>query len=162
MQTRRTPLPAVLIALTALLCGACPAADKSPAAGGREAALRAAELARFAANVNGDSAALAWLLDDDLDYPHANGRLENKAQFLEALRRGTLRYASMVPTLERVRMFGDVALVRGTAQVHVTGSSVPGGSSEFAISFDDVWLWKDGRWQMTRWRSTRLPEDPAK
>jgi hypothetical protein len=157
MNMRRRGLPAVLMVLAAGMSCACLAADNA-----REAALRDAETQRFAANVAADAAALDRLLDADLQYTHANGRMESKAQFIAALVRGTLRYVAMQPTLESVRLFGDVALVSGTAQVRVTGSAVPGGSSAFTISFDDVWIWKDGRWQMTRWRSTRLPDAPAK
>ena len=36
----------------------------------------------------------------------------------------------------------------------------PGGSSTFEITYDDAWLWKDGRWQLTAWRSSRSPAPP--
>ena len=75
MKTRRTTLPAALIVLAALLSGTCLAKDNS-----REAALRAAEIARFEANVNADAAALERLLDAGLEYSHSNGKLDGKIE----------------------------------------------------------------------------------
>jgi hypothetical protein len=37
-----------------------------------------------------------------------------------------------------------------------------GQTRELRVGYTDVWLWKDGRWQMTAWRSARLPDAPAK
>jgi hypothetical protein len=154
MKTRRTTLPAALFAVAALMSVACLAKDNA-----KEQSLRAAELARFEANVNADGAALDRLLDADLEYSHSNGKLDGKASFIASLKDGSLDYVSMQPTFDSVRTFGDVGLIRGRVKVAVT---LDGKGSEFTIGYTDVWLWKDGRWQMTGWRSTRLPDAPAK
>jgi hypothetical protein len=152
MKTRRTTLPAALIVVAALLSGACLAKDNS-----REAALRDAEIARFEANVNADGAALDQLLDAGLEYAHSNGKLDGKSSYIASLTDGALDYQSIEPTLQSVRVFGDVGVIRGLAKVRVT---LDGKTSEFTIGYSDVWLWKNGRWQMTEWRSTRLPDAP--
>ncbi|HKU89180.1 MAG TPA: nuclear transport factor 2 family protein [Steroidobacteraceae bacterium] len=154
MKTRRTTLPAALIVVTALLSGACLAKDNP-----RESALRSAEIARFQANVNADAAALEKLLDAGLEYAHSNGKLDGKASFIASLTDGSLDYVSMQPDIQSLRVFGDVGLIRGLVKVAVT---IDGKNSEFTIGYSDVWLWKDGRWQMTGWRSARLPDAPAK
>jgi len=154
MKTRRTTLPAALIVLAALLSGTCLAKDNS-----REAALRAAEIARFEANVNADAAALERLLDAGLEYSHSNGKLDGKNSFIASVKDGSLDYLSTEPTIQGLRIFGDVGVIRGLAKVRV---SMDGKTSEFTIGYSDVWLWKDGRWQMTEWRSTRLPDAPPK
>ena len=154
MKTRRTTLHAALIVVAALMSGACLAKDNA-----REASLRAAELARFQANVDADGAALDKLLDAGLEYSHSNGKLDSKSSFIASLKDGSLDYVSLDPTIQGLRLFGDVGVIRGLVKVAVT---IDGKNSEFTIGYTDVWLWKDGRWQMTEWRSTRMPDAPAK
>jgi hypothetical protein len=156
MKTRRTTLRFVLAAIAAGLASS-PALAKEPAKG--EDSLRAAELRRFEANVNADAGALGELLDDGLEYVHSNGELDTKKSFIESLTTGSRDYASSVPHIETVRIHGDVAIIRGTAQVTVVDH---GASRDLHIGYTDVWLWKDGRWQMTAWRSARLPDSPVK
>lgn len=154
MKTRRTTPPAVLLAVAALMSFSCLAKDSA-----HEATLRAAELARFEANVKADEAALERLLDDGLEYSHSNGKLDSKGSFIAAIKDGSLDYLSMEPTIESLRLFGDVGTIRGQVRVGVT---IDGKSNEFTIGYSDVWLWKNGRWQMTGWRSVRLPDTPPK
>jgi ketosteroid isomerase-like protein len=150
MKTRRTTLQSAFIVVAALVSGTCLAKDNAT-----EAGLRAAEIARFQANVDADGAALDRLLDADLEYSHSNGKLDSKSSFIASLKDGSLAYVSLVPTLESVRLFGDVGVIRGRVRVGVT---MQGKTSEFTIGYSDVWLWKEGRWQLTEWRSTRLPD----
>jgi hypothetical protein len=154
MKTRHTALHAALIVVAALMSGTCLAKDNA-----REAALRAAELARFQANVDADGAALEKLLDSGLEYSHSNGKLDSKSSFIASLKDGSLDYVSLDPTIQGLRLFGDVGVIRGLVKVAV---SIDGKNSEFTIGYSDVWLWKDGRWQMTEWRSTRMPDAPAR
>jgi hypothetical protein len=125
----------------------------------REAAVRTAELARFEANVKADAAALGKLLDDGLEYVHSNGDLDSKQSFIDSLTSGKRDYVSTVADIESVRVLGDVALIRGNARVTVADN---GQSRDLHIGYTDVWVWKDGRWQMTAWRSMRLPDSPVK
>jgi hypothetical protein len=154
MKTRRTRLPAAFIVVAALMTGMCLAKDNA-----REAALRAAEIARFEANVNADGAALEKLLDADLEYSHSNGKFDGKSSFIASVKEGAIDYLSIEPTIQSLRLFGDVGVIRGLAKVRV---AMDGKTSEFTMGYSDVWLWKDGHWQMTEWRSTRLPDAPAK
>ena len=154
MKTRRTRLPAAFIVVAALMTGMCLAKDNA-----REAALRAAEIARFEANVNADGAALEKLLDADLEYSHSNGKFDGKSSFIASVKEGSIDYLSIEPTIQSLRLFGDVGVIRGLAKVRV---AMDGKTSEFTMGYSDVWLWKDGHWQMTEWRSTRLPDAPAK
>ena len=154
MKTRCTTLPATFIVVAALMSGSCLAKDNS-----REAALRSAEVARFQAQVDADGAALGKLLDADLEYSHSNGKLDGKSAFIASIKDGSLDYISLEPTIQSLRLFGDVGVIRGLAKVAVT---LDGKTSEFTIGYSDVWLWKDGRWQMTAWRSARMPPPAAK
>src|SRR5262245_19955192 len=150
MKTRRTTLPAALFIAVAFMSGSCLAKDTA-----RESALRAAELARFKACVDADDTALDRLLDADLQYTHSNGDLETKSRFIAALHDGTRDYVAFEPNLQTLRINGNVGLIHGEARVTVASGK---NTSTFGITFDDAWRWKVGRWQMTSWRSSRLPD----
>ncbi len=125
----------------------------------RAAALRSAEITRFEAQVNADAKVLGRLLDDGLEYTHSNGDEDTKASFIDSLVTGTRDYVSSTPTIESLRLFGDVGVIRGKLRVTVASNGKP---QDLHIGYTDVWLWKDGRWQMTAWRSARLPDSPVK
>jgi len=99
------------------------------------------------------------LLDDGLEYTHSNGDQDTKQTFIDSLTSGKRDYVSSVPTIETVRIFGDVGVIRGKAKVTVASN---GKSQDLNIGYTDIWVWKEGRWQMTAWRSARLPDSPAK
>jgi hypothetical protein len=159
MKTRRTTLRVVLLSMAALVSVPCLAKDTITKEGGREAALRAAELRRFEANVNADAGALGDLLDEGLEYVHSNGELDSKKSFIDSLTSGRRDYASTAADIETIRILGDVAVIRGTARVTVIDA---GTTRELHIGYTDVWVWKKNRWQMTAWRSARLPDSPVK
>jgi hypothetical protein len=158
MKTRRksphTMLTAALIAAVTMMSDTSFAKDDA-----REAALRTAETTRFEAQVNADAKALDRLLDAGLEYTHSNGDQDTKTSFIESLASGNRDYVSTVATLETVRIFGDIGVIRGKAKVTVADH---GQSKDLSLGYTDIWLWKDGRWQMTAWRSVRLPDSPVK
>jgi ketosteroid isomerase-like protein len=112
----------------------------------------AADDRRFAAMVQGDQAALDGLLADDLTYTHSTGQMETKAQFLESLRAGKLRYLSAEPADREVRLYGDIAVVTGRAAVK---ASVDGKELLLPLRFTEVWVKRGGGWKLAAWQSTR-------
>lgn len=159
MKTRRTTIPAMLLSLAALLSIPCLARDIAADGAKSEAAVRTAENRRFEANVSADARVLGELLDEGLEYVHSNGEVDSKKSFIDSLTSGKRDYTSAVANIESVRILGDVAIVRGKARVTVADA---GNARDLHIGYTDVWLWKDGRWQMTAWRSARLPDSPVK
>jgi hypothetical protein len=154
MTSRRTKLPLVLISVATMM--SVPSFAKDDV---RESLLRAAEATRFQAQVDADAKVLAPLLDDELEYVHSNGELDSRTSFIESLTSGKRDYVSTTFSIESLRIFGDVALIRGKAKVTVADN---GQSKDLSLGYTDVWLWKDGRWQMTAWRSMRMPDSPVK
>jgi len=163
MKTRRIKLPTIptmlFIAVATTMSITSFAKDPSKTEDGRAAAVKEAEIARFAAIEKSDADATSKLLADDLEYCHSNGLCENKATYLEMMTSGKRKYVGFAPTVAGVRLFGDVAIVSGTAKVNVVTDGKP---QEFSIGYTDVYVWRDKRWQMTSWRSTRFPDAPAK
>jgi len=155
MKTRRTTLAAGLLSVSLLLSGACLAKDK---AAGDDMGARAANLARFEAAVRSDTAALDKLLADDLDYCHSNGECEGKAAYLDSFKAGTMKYRSIEPTVDRIKLVGSVAIILGHAHVNATRN---GADLNIDIGYTSVFILRDGRWQLSSWRSITLPAKSA-
>ena len=73
------------------------------------------ERQRFAAMVRKDVAFLSQVLADDLIYAHSSGNVDTKATFIDSLTSGRLAYDAAVPEGLGARLFGDVAVLTGTA-----------------------------------------------
>lgn len=157
MFTRRNTLATMLFAVASMASAPLFANDTSTD-DARAAALRAAELERFEANVNADAKALDRLLDVALEYSHSNGALDTKKSFIESLASGKLDYLATKADIQSLRIEGDVGIIRGRAKVTVSDHGQP---LDLDLGYVDVWLWKDGRWQMTSWQSARLPGPAA-
>ena len=118
-------------------------------------AVRAAESQRLRALVTADYAALDRLLADDLTYTHSTAKLDTKATYLEPLVSGRTRYQSLEPSDVQVRVYGTTGVVTGILR---SVALVAGKESRTDMRFTNVWVRRDGRWQMVAWQSTRLPE----
>jgi ketosteroid isomerase-like protein len=81
--------------------------------------VRRAERALYDAMITQDFAALQRLLDANLAYVHSTAVSENKAQYLEGVRRGDYDYSRIETPDARVRAYGDVALIDGACEMHV-------------------------------------------
>lgn len=126
---------------------------------GDEASARAALEARFNAALHADVAALDNLLADDLEYCGVSATCSTKAQYLESVRSGTRKFRSLVPKVERVRLFADAAVLTGKVYAVSIGD---GTERNVDAYFLVVLVWRDGRWQMTNQSSTLLQPEPRK
>ncbi len=147
---------AVLAVLPLALCDcpatAAPHAETSPA--DAERAVRETHARRFALMVEGDTAALAGLLAEDLVYVHSSGAAESKAEFLEAIASGRMRYRAIADREAAVRTYGDAALVGGLVDVQVT---VGGQDAAPTLRYLAAYARQDGAWRLVAWQSTRVP-----
>jgi hypothetical protein len=83
-----------------------------------EAALRA-EDARFAAMAASDIRALGEVLADDLHYVHANGMIEDKAEFLRKIESGERDYRSVRVVQREARAENGFVATFGRVEVEV-------------------------------------------
>ncbi len=153
MKTRRTTHAVALLAVSFCLSAACLAKDNATKPD--EASARAANQARFDAAVSGDTAALDKLLADDLDYCHSNGECESKRAYLDSMKAGTMKYRSIEPAVDSAKVIGAVAILLGHANVNATRN---GNDLKMQIGYTAVFAWRDGRWQLTSWRSLTMPD----
>jgi hypothetical protein len=130
---------------------ATPLAAAAPRGG--DASARAAVLARFDAALHNDVAALDPMLADDLDYCSFRGDCLSKAQYLELVKSGRLKYLSATPTVSKIKLSADTAVATGVATVTALRD---GAETTIHISWAAVLVWRTDRWQMTTWTSTLI------
>jgi ketosteroid isomerase-like protein len=115
----------------------------------------AADDRRFQAMVKQDWAALDASLADDLVYVHSTARVESKKEHTGNLQAGKPNYRGASPRERKVRMKGDVGIVNGVSDMHVENA---GKEQRFTIRYLAVYAKIAGRWQMTAWQSTKVPD----
>ncbi len=109
---------------------------------------------RFAAMVHADTGALTLLLAPNLTYAHTDGVQNTRAEFLQLLGSGTLRYASIAPEAREVRVLGSSAVVTGRSAMRVEAE---GQVRAFGIRYLAVYRRGARGWELIAWQSTRLP-----
>lgn len=120
-----------------------------------EEEVRQAERDRFAAMLQRDVVTLDALLAAELSYTHGDGRLVDKAMFIAELEAGEFLYRSIEPTGLKVRVFGDAAIVTGSAGMQVVNKGSP---AQIRIVYTNTHLRRQGRWQMVAWHATRVAQ----
>lgn len=112
------------------------------------------ERKRFAAQVAVDVGVLGELLSERLRYCHSDGRCETKAQFVEALTSGRMRYRAIEVLELEPRVVGSAMVVHGKVGVSVESQGKP---AQFQLVFTDVYESTVAGWRLVAWQSTRLP-----
>jgi hypothetical protein len=112
------------------------------------------EQERVEATTKGDTTKLEQLFADELVYTHSNARVESKQDFLNSVKTGSIKYESMKHSNVKVTLYGNTAVMRGESDIKVISNGQP---VALRIRFLNIYVKKDGRWQMTAWQSTRLP-----
>ncbi len=120
-----------------------------------EAEVLQADDRRFEAMRKEDWPALEAVLADDLVYVHSTARVESKAEHAGNLEAGKPHYRGIAPRDRKVRVLGDVGLVNGVSEMHVENA---GKEQRFTIRYLAVYAKSGGRWRMTAWQSTKVPE----
>jgi ketosteroid isomerase-like protein len=109
---------------------------------------------RYAAMTGGDMKALEALVHDELVYTHSSGLVDNKSSWLESMRSGKTRYRKVVRADEKVRFFGDTALVTGRADIE---AEIGGQPRSLKLRYLNAWVKAGGGWKFAAWQSGALP-----
>jgi Domain of unknown function (DUF4440) len=112
------------------------------------------ERARFAAFTSVDIGTLRRTLADDLVYCHTSAECQNKEQVIADLGSRDRIYHSIDVLELRPRAVAGAVLIHGKLALRVERA---GKGQQFQLVYSDVYVKRDGRWQMTSWQSTRLP-----
>lgn len=155
----------LIISLGLVLPGAAamrPAAvvTADPASAARTAAenrLLQADARHFRDMVNHDVAALKLDLADELVYVHSSSVRQSKHELLHDIEVGRAIYRHIEIRAQEPRLYGRVGIIQGVA-AFVTGPETH--ASTFVLRYTDVYVRRDGRWQMVAWHCTRIPDNP--
>lgn len=109
---------------------------------------------RYAAMIAKDEKALAELFADDLIYVHSSGLVDTKASYIAAIRSGKFDYRKCERFEEKVRVYGDTALVTGRA---VFEAVVEGTAKTLRLRYLNVWTRTAAGWKFVGWQSCPLP-----
>ena len=118
-----------------------------------EQEINEAESRRFRAMLEGDAVALGRLLSDDLTYIHGDGRVDTKAGLISAIQSGELKYGSITPGDAKLRLYGSTAVIMGEVSMKVRNR---GQDLDVRLRYTDVYVKRQGQWQMVAWQSTRM------
>ena len=112
-----------------------------------------AEEARYAAQMSADVKALERLIGDDLVYIHSSTVEDTKASFIESIRSGNVKYRSMKRGEVKVRTYGCIAIVTGSANFEVTAR---GQDLSLHLLYHAVWAKRGAGAQFVSWQATRV------
>ena len=109
---------------------------------------------RYQAMVEQNVETLDSMLDDDLIFTHASGKIDTKATFLESLGSGTLIYKAVEIDNVKVRVYGDCGVINGESRLDL---HVRGEDRTLNMLFTTVWVRDSNGWKVVAYQSTRQP-----
>ena len=117
--------------------------------------LKKLENDRAQAVLKGDTATLDRMTADDYTVINISGQLLTKAQVLEAIKSGDLKYDQLENNDIQVRVYGDTAVLTGrtTQKGQFKGKDISGQTR-----FTRVYLKQHGKWQAVAFQATRIAE----
>lgn len=106
---------------------------------------------RFSAMVAEDFKSLDALVHDELVYTHSSSLVDTKASWLESMRLRKTRYRKVACSNRKVRVFGDVALITGSADIE---AEIAGQPKSLKLLFLNAWAKTAQGWRFVAWQST--------
>jgi ketosteroid isomerase-like protein len=150
MKMLRTLSAAAFLALMVPTIGRADDAD---------AEKQVASLSKQAAEaaVKGDSKTMDAIVADDFVVISPVGELVTKAEHLKAMKDGTLRFDSIEHSEEKVRVYGDAAVLTSRGRVKVT---IKGRSESLSVRNSEFYAKQGGKWRCVFQQVTRIAEPP--
>src|SRR5262245_49644528 len=103
------------------------------------------------AMIAGDRAGLDKLALPELSYGHSSGRLENKAEFVEALASGKSGFSAIELSDQTVNVHDDIALVR-----HVFNGTRRKEGDKMKLAILTVWRQQQDQWKLLARQAARV------
>ena len=113
----------------------------------------AAEALRVAM-VDGNAVMLAQLADDSLTYGHSTGRIQNKAEFINALTDGSSDFVSIDILNQTIKQFGNTAIIRHTLSAVTNDNGKPGTVKLYILL---VWKKAHHTWKLIARQAVKVP-----
>jgi len=116
--------------------------------------VEAVERARFKTFTSADTVAMQAVLGDDLLYCHSSGKCQTKQELIADFASKAIVYRKLNLIDMKPRAVGGAVLVNGKVEITAEQSGQP---VTFLGVYTDVYVKRDGRWQLVSWQSTRSP-----
>ena len=123
--------------------------------GSPDRALAAAEARRVTALISADLAGLDQLCDDDVQWVHVSGRIDDKKTMLDMLGSGRIRFTDITSEAPRVRDYGTFAVSTGPSDVSFVANGDQRTNRNVVTL---VWRHTDAGWRLVLWQSTPRPQ----
>ena len=118
-----------------------------------EKEILALEDRRFGAMIAGNFKALEEMVHEELAYTHSSGVVDGKASWLESMRSRKTRYRKVSCSNRKARVYGDMALVTGRADIE---AEISGRPKSLKLLFLNAWVRTPQGWKFVAWQSTPL------
>ncbi|CAN5351770.1 nuclear transport factor 2 family protein [soil metagenome] len=105
------------------------------------------------AMIDGSRAALENLSADNLSYGHSSGKVENRAEFVEALASGKSDFISIVLSDQTIKITDRTAIVRHTLKADTSNNGTPGTANIHVIT---VWVKVKTQWKLLARQAVKL------
>lgn len=106
-----------------------------------------------------DAVALDRLMAAGFVATRFDGRIENKAELLKAIRSGATAVNSVTTNDSQVRVYGRTAVVTGESK---WDGLLDGQKVSVELRQTEVWVNQQGRWQIVSWQGTPIMKARAK
>ena len=121
-----------------------------------EQEIRKLEREWFESYVRGDRMAFDRIVADDAVMTYGNGKVGNKSEAMAEIKAPADSSYSLTSDDVQVRVFGDTAIATG----RVTEKGTFNGQNVNSQSrYTDVWVKRNGRWQVVAAQNTRIPQE---
>jgi len=118
---------------------------------GKEGAVSAAVEALRKATIAADKSALEKLMAAELSYGHSSGRVETKAEYIEALVSGKSGFSAIELTEQTVNVVDKIAIVR-----HVFNATRRKEGDKMKLSILTVWMQQQDQWKLLARQAAKL------
>jgi hypothetical protein len=145
--------PAATLLLLLGVLGSSLAAQARAGGSTPEDSVRAVELSRAQVLLHADTAALSRMVADEFVEISRLGQLRTKADNIRDIGSGDLRLVSVKYDSLAVRIYGDVAVLRGIAD---NSGMLRGFPFSGRIRYLRIFIRRDGRWQAVAMQQTAL------
>jgi hypothetical protein len=120
-----------------------------------ETAVAAAVDALKKAMIDADKTNLEKLTAAELSYGHSSGKVETKAEFVDALFTGKSDFVSIDLSGQTIKIVGNTAIVRHTLSGETNDNGNKGTVKLFVLT---VWQKDKGQWKLLARQAARPPQ----
>ena len=104
--------------------------------------------------VDPGKAGLEKITSDALSYGHSSGKVQTKAEFIEALTSAASDFVSIELTEQTIKLSGNTAIVRHNLSASTNDGGKPGTVKLHILT---IWQKLNGQWKLLARQAVKLP-----